>query len=139
MAAARAPRSACGWRGSREGRRRRPSPLPGRGERPARPLALTHSLTTLVRISWRRGEALASTTLLLTSFPSTGFNNTMAAAAAAPQPPAPRRSRPAGGARRGEGREQVGGGGLIRRRGGAGEGPSQRAAGVPRGDRREGG
>lgn len=32
------------------------------------------ALTTLVRISCRRGEALASTTRLLTSFPSTGFN-----------------------------------------------------------------
>lgn len=50
-------------------------PCPGEARRAARP----PSLTRLVRISCRRGEALASTTLLLTSFPSTGFN-AMAAA-----------------------------------------------------------
>lgn len=47
------------------------------------------ALTTLVRISWRRGEALASTTLLLTSFPSTGFSAMAADTAARPCPSPP--------------------------------------------------
>lgn len=84
------------------------------------------ALTTLVRISWRRGEALASTTLLLTSFPSTGFSAMAADTAARPRPslPPPPPS-PAG-------RPYNGGGAEPRQRGGLAGGGSG-----PRGGRRQ--
>lgn len=67
------------------GRRRAPQARPAlaaaaaRSPRPVQSQRPPAALTTLVRISCRRGEALASTTRLLTSFPSTGFNTMVAA------------------------------------------------------------
>lgn len=76
------------------------------------------ALTTLVRISWRRGEALASTTLLLTSFPSTGFSAMAADTAARPCPSPPLPPPPPSPA----GRPYNGGGAEPRQAGRAGRG-----------------
>lgn len=95
-----------------------PQPLGHRREGQGGAAMAGAALTTLVRISWRRGEALASTTLLLTSFPSTGFSAMAADTAARPCPSPPLPPPPPSPA----GRPYNGGGAEPRQAGRAGRG-----------------